>query len=304
MTSASRPRVWLITGTSSGLGLALTRTVLQHGEAVVATLRNPASDALKGLVAEYPPDRLLVVKLDVTNRQDILDAFERTKETFGRLDVVVNNAAWGIIAEVEGTPDELARDMFETNFWGGAHVLQEAVRFFREVNEPGRGGRIIHVSSGTGIVGYPSTGFYSASKHAMEGLTETLAMEVDPDWNIKITIIPLGAHSTNAAAAMPRPPPHPAYSKPELASNVARNALVASIGGGTTGSKYDVKGDIAKAAAAIYRLSEVQSPPLRLVLGKDAVEMARGKISSFSKEVEEYASWSEGLERTVMIGTA
>ena len=129
----------------------------------MATLRKP--DALKDLAAQYPAERLLVLKLDVSVHQDILDAFAKTKEVFGRLDIVVNNAAWGIISEIEGTPDDTARAMFETNFWGGAHVLQEAVRFLRDVNEPGTGGRIIHISSGTGIKGYPVTGFYSASKH-------------------------------------------------------------------------------------------------------------------------------------------
>ncbi|KAI0710819.1 NAD-P-binding protein [Earliella scabrosa] len=295
MSSTRAPRVWLITGTSSGLGNALTRIALERGEIVVATLRKP--DALKDLAAQYPAERLLVLKLDVSVHQDILDAFAKTKEVFGRLDIVVNNAAWGIISEIEGTPDDTARAMFETNFWGGAHVLQEAVRFFRDVNEPGNGGRIIHISSGTGIKGYPVTGFYSASKHAMEGLAETLSMELDPHWNIKVTIVPLGAHSTNCAAAMAQFPPPPAYNNPDLPSAVARKALVASISGGTTGSIYDVKGDINKAAAALHRLSEVPNPPLRLVLGKDAVEMARSKVGQFSHEVEEYAFWSEGLEK-------
>ena len=114
---------------------------------------------------------------------------------------------------------------------------------------------------------------------------------------MQVTIVPLGAHSTNCAAAMAQFPPPPAYNNPELPSAVARKALVASISGGTTGSIYDVKGDINKAAAALYRLSEVPNPPLRLVLGKDAVEMARSKVGQFSQEVEEYASWSEGLEK-------
>lgn len=111
----------------------------------------------------------------------------------------------------------------------------------------------------------------------------------------QVTIVPLGAHSTNAAAAMRKYPPPPAYDRPGMQSMITRNALIASLEGKTTDSLYDVKGDINKAAAALYRLSELSSPPLRLVLGKNALEMARGKIESFSQEVEEYASWSEGL---------
>ncbi|KAI0717998.1 NAD(P)-binding protein [Cerioporus squamosus] len=294
---SATPRVWFITGTSSGLGLAMTRYALEREDIVVATARNPHAAPLKELAKRYSRSQLLVVKVDVTNHQDIRDAFQETEKTYGRLDVVVSNAGYALAAEVEGTPDDLAREMFETNFWGAAHVLQEAVRFLREVNEPGKGGRIIHISSATGIVGYPVCGFYSASKHAMEGLAETLAMELDPGWNIKVTIVPLGAFKTNGVAAMPKPPPHPAYNKPGLASTVSRAALLLSASGGSTGTIYDVKGDVNKAARALYRLSEVPSPPLRLVLGKDSQKFVRTKVAQLTREVEEYASWSEGLNR-------
>ncbi|TFK85501.1 NAD-P-binding protein [Polyporus arcularius HHB13444] len=295
--SAIDTRVWFITGTSSGLGLAMTRYALERGDIVVATARNPGAAPLKELSERHSIKQLLLVKLDVTNHQDIRDAFQEAEKAYGRLDVVVNNAGYALAAEVEGTPDDLARPMFETNFWGAAHVLQEAVRFLREVNEPGKGGRIIHISSATGVVGYPVCGFYSASKHAMEGLTETLALELDPEWNIKVTIVPLGAFKTNGVAAMPKLPPHPAYNKPGLPSRVSREALLLSASGGSTGSIYDVKGDVNKAARALYRLSELLSPPLRLVLGKDSQEFVRTKVARLALEVEEYASWSEGLNR-------
>ena len=145
------------------MGLEMTRRVLENGDIAVATLRKP--EALKHLVAEYPRERLLVLKVDVTIHQDIVDAFARTKDVFGRLDVVFNNAGYAVLGEVEGTPDEVARALFEVNFWGAVHVTQEAVKFFREVNGPGIGGRLIQISSGCGIVGWPSCGFYSATKH-------------------------------------------------------------------------------------------------------------------------------------------
>ncbi|RPD76317.1 NAD(P)-binding protein [Lentinus tigrinus ALCF2SS1-7] len=248
--------------------LAITRCALEHGDIVVATARNPNAAPLKELAERYSTTRLLLVKLDVTEHQDILDAFPQSHETYGRLDVVVNNAAYAIAAEVEGMPDDLAHAMFETNFWGGAHVLQEAVRVFREVNEPGKGARIIHISSASGVAGYPVCGFYCASKHAMESLTETLAMELDPEWNIK-------------------PPPHQAYDKPGLSSTMAREALLASLTGGSTGTIYDVKGDINKASRALYRLSELPSPPLRLVLGKGSRELVRTKVARLMREAED-----------------
>ena len=152
-----------VTGSSSGIGLEMTRRALENGDIAVATLRKP--EALNGLSVQYGPDRLLVLKVDVAVRQDILDAFKKVQEVFGRLDVVVSNAGVSVLGEIEGTTDEAARAMFEVNFWGATHVLQEAVRFFRDVNERGRGGRIIQITSGTGFVGYPACGFYAASKH-------------------------------------------------------------------------------------------------------------------------------------------
>lgn len=151
-----------VTGASSGLGLAITRHVLQQGDIAVATVRKP--EVLNDLKEQYG-DNLLVLKVDVAVHQDIIEAFKKVQEVFGRLDVVVSNAGVSILGEIEGTTDEAARAMFEVNFWGSAHVLQESVRFMRDVNPAGKGGRIFQITSGTGIVGYPACGFYSASKH-------------------------------------------------------------------------------------------------------------------------------------------
>ena len=119
---------------------------------------------LNDLVAQYPQEQLLVLKVDVTVHQDILDAFKKAKEAFGRVDVVVSNAGTALLSEVEATPDNVSRALFEVNFWGSAHVLQEAVRFMREENPPKTGGRIFQISSGTDLAGYPACGFYTATK--------------------------------------------------------------------------------------------------------------------------------------------
>ena len=119
---------------------------------------------LSDLAARYTKDRLLVVKVDVTVHQDILDAFKQAKEAFGRVDVVVSNAGTALLSEVEGTPDDVARALFEVNFWGAAHVSQEAVRFFREENAP-QGGYLIQNSASAALTTVPTFGFYSAAKH-------------------------------------------------------------------------------------------------------------------------------------------
>ena len=154
----------------------IIRHVLAKGDIAVATLRKP--ELLNELIAEYPKERLLVLRVDVTIHQNILDAFRKTKETFGRIDVVVSNAGTGLLSETEGTPDDVARALFEVNFWGSTHVLQEAVRFMREENTPGKGGRIFQITSGMELSGFPGNSFYSATKHG-ELYTTLLLPSVD-----------------------------------------------------------------------------------------------------------------------------
>ena len=127
----------------------------------MATLRKP--DTLDDLRALYPQEQLVILKLDVTNPQEIKDAFQSAVDAFGRVDVVFNNAGINLVAEAEGTADEVARSVFETNFWGTANVSREAVRIFREVNKP-VGGRILNASAFSGVSGTPAVSYYSASK--------------------------------------------------------------------------------------------------------------------------------------------
>ena len=150
-----------VTGASTGFGRVLTEIVLEKGGIAIATARRP--EALSDLSAKYPADRLLVLKLDVSKPQEIVDAFTAAKEKFGRIDVVANNAAYGTLGEVEATTDEDARRLFETNFWGAVNVSKEAVRFFRELNEP-QGGRLLQTSSSGGIQGLSALPYYCASK--------------------------------------------------------------------------------------------------------------------------------------------
>ena len=151
-------------GSSSGFGREAVELALSKGDKVVATLRKP--DAIKDLQEKYPADRLVVVKADVTNKQDVADAFQKAVHAFGRVDVVFNNAGYSVVTEIESTPDDAARNLFETNFWGAVNVSKEAVRVFRDVNKPS-GGRLLTMSSFVGVTIMPSAGFYTASKFGM-----------------------------------------------------------------------------------------------------------------------------------------
>jgi len=142
----------------------MTKTVLDNGDIAIATLRKPS--ALDDLKAEYPSYKLHIVKLDVTNEDDITAVFKYAEEKLGRIDIVFNNAGRGMFAEIEGTSHKVAKKVFDVNFWGAMNVSKESVRFFREVNKP-QGGKLWNVSSLTGILPVASIGYYSASKHGI-----------------------------------------------------------------------------------------------------------------------------------------
>ena len=151
-----------VTGASSGFGRLMTELVLRKGEIAVATLRKP--EAIADLSLQYGPDRLLVTKLDVTDGQEIKNAFAGAVEHFGRVDVVFNNAGYALFGEAEGMPDELARAAMEVDFWAAANVSRETLRVFREVNKPA-GGFLLQVSSASALVGLPGLAYYCAPKH-------------------------------------------------------------------------------------------------------------------------------------------
>ncbi|CAL1712889.1 unnamed protein product [Somion occarium] len=281
----SKPRVWLITGASSGFGREMTELVLKKGDIAVATVRK--LESLDDLKAKYSPSQFLVLKLDVNNAQDIKGTFVKIKEAFGRLDVVFNNAGYGIMGEIEATPEDAARAVFDTNFWGANNVSLEAVKFFREVNKP-VGGRLIVNSSELGVHAVAGLGYLSCSKHALEGITSALAQELDPEWNIKVTLMEPGFFRTAVVDSLVNKAyTHPAYTKPTLPS-VAMTAHL--VNGQPKGA------DPSKAVQRVYDLAAHPEPSLRFPLGKDAIGMVREEAQSILKDVAKYESWSEGLE--------
>lgn len=134
--------------------------MLKNGDIAVASLRKP--ELLSNLSSEYPKDRLLVLELDVTREADITDAFSRVTEAFGRLDIVFNNAGIGAIGEIEATSEEVARSIFEVNFWGATRISRDAIHYFREINPPGVGGILLQMTSMTAQQAGACIGYYSA----------------------------------------------------------------------------------------------------------------------------------------------
>ncbi|KAF9226943.1 NAD(P)-binding protein [Gyrodon lividus] len=279
---SSTPKVWLVTGASSGFGRSMVELLLKQGDKVVATLRKP--EDLVDLVAKYPASQLVLVKLDVTQSSQVPLAFEKARQAFGRIDVVFNNAGQSMMGEVESVPEEDARRLFDVNFWGAANVTKEAVRFFRDVNSPA-GGRLLQVSSHVGMAGAPATGFYSASKFALEGLSECLAAELDPAWNIKVTLIEPGTFRTKIMKEnMNISDQLPAYTGPMSASSQLRVYLAS-----------EVDGDADKAVAVMEKLVHLDNPPLRLPLHKRTVAAVKDKAQKVLDEAQAYESWSEDL---------
>ena len=156
----------VVTGASSGFGLSLTTHVLEQGDIVIATVRKP--ETLQQLLQTWTQGQLLVLKVDVSSPDDIKDAFRTAEIRFGRIDVVYNNAGFSVMGELESTPEEEARKMFDVNVWGAINVAREAVRFFRDVNKP-QGGRLWSVTSAAGLLPIPAFGYYCASKFGALG---------------------------------------------------------------------------------------------------------------------------------------
>ncbi|KAI1789972.1 NAD-P-binding protein [Ganoderma leucocontextum] len=286
MSDITTPRVWFITGTSTGLGRAIAEVALEKGEIVIATARRPST--LGDLAQRHPKERLLILPLDVTQREQVVDAFAEATRAFGRIDIVFNNAGFGDLGEFEGIEEPKARAVLETNFWGAISVTKEAVKCFRETNPAGVGGRLLQMSSYQGLVGLPGCSFYSASKFALEGASEVLAAELDPAWNIKVTNIEPGWIRTEVVPKATWSPEHPAYyQNPDLPTTHIRRVGL---------DKLVTWKDARRSAEVFYKIACVPNPPLHFVVGKDAIEGTRKKIAALVADIDTYEAWSEGLE--------
>ncbi|SFD77770.1 NADP-dependent 3-hydroxy acid dehydrogenase YdfG [Paenibacillus catalpae] len=248
--------VWLITGSSRGFGRSLAEAVLANGDQLVATARKPEQIAD---LAEHYGSQVHLVQLDVNSYEQAEAAVKAAFDTFGRLDVLVNNAGYGNVSSIEETPLNDFRAQVETNLWGVVNVTKAALPLLREQGH----GHIIQFSSIGGRTGAPGLGPYQMSKWAVEGFSEVLSKEVSP-LGIKVTLIEPGGFRTDwAGSSMRHIEPREEY----------KNTV-----GGLLNHLRDVSGkengDPDKAAQAILDLVNEENPPLRLLLGSDAVAIA------------------------------
>jgi NAD(P)-dependent dehydrogenase (short-subunit alcohol dehydrogenase family) len=253
-TERSATKVWLITGSTRGLGRALAEAVLAAGHNLVATGRNPAQ--LQDLVARYG-DQVRAIALDVTSEQGAASAVAETVKAFGRLDVVANNAGYGDVCPIEDASMAEFRAQIETNLFGVIHVTKAALPIMREQG----GGHILQFSSVAGRIGPIGRGAYAAAKWGVEGFSEVLSKEVGP-LGVRVTIIEPGGFRTDFAGSSTTI----REGRPEYDATVGKIARFQRDFNGKQ------PGDPAKAAAAVLRITSLDNPPLRLILGSDAVQ--------------------------------
>jgi len=271
--------VWLITGCSTGFGRELAKLALARGWRVVVTARDPAQAED---VAEGHDERALVMPLDVTRSDQIDAVVAATKRRFGRIDALVNNAGYGYLAAIEEGEDEAVRAMFETNVFGLIDMTKAVLPIMREQ----RSGLIVNVSSIGGITSFAATGYYHGTKYAVEGISESLALEVKP-LGIDVLIVEPGAFRTNwAGPSIKQSATHiDAYA----ATAGERRRQVAARSG-------KQPGDPVRGAQAIIDVALSDRPPLRLLLGRAALDLARKKLEFMRSDFDTWESTAVGTD--------
>jgi NAD(P)-dependent dehydrogenase (short-subunit alcohol dehydrogenase family) len=264
-------KVWFITGSSRGLGRAITEAALEDGARVIATARRP--EALGDLKALYG-DRLLPVALDVTDPEQSGAAIKAGVDAFGRIDVLVNNAGYGFFGAFEEMSPDDFRAQIDTNFWGVVNVTRAALPLLREQGS----GHIIQITSTGGRHGVPGLSAYHAAKFAVEGFSESLAQEIKP-LGLQLTIVEPGGFRTDwAGASMAYATPLESY-RPTV--GVMRDFLQPYAG--------QEPGDPRKGAAVILGIAGTPDAPLRLPLGNDALAVLRQGYKASADELERWA---------------
>lgn len=262
-------KIWFITGISSGLGKAIAQTVMEQGDFVIGTFRNQnQADSFNN----QHQDKALALVLDITQSEHIDSTFQLIKQKFGRIDVLVNNAGFGFAGAIEETNTEEVRNVFEANFFGTLKLTQTFLPLFRKQ----RSGHIIQISSHGGFKAFAGFGIYNASKFALEGFSEALAQEIAP-LGIKLTIVQPGPFRT------------------AFAGNSFKQAIATIDDYANTAGAFREKinqvngkqeGDPKKGAKAIYDITTLDEPPLRLPLGKIALLTLTSKLESVKADID------------------
>lgn len=264
-------KTWLITGCSSGFGNHLARAVAARGDQLIATARNPES--LRDLAQQFP-ETVRVCPLDVTRPDTASAAVALATEAFGGLDVLVNNAGHGLFGAIEETSPDEYRPMFEVNVFGLIEVTRAALPALRKR----RGGRIVNLSSGAGIAGMAGSGYYNASKFAVEGLSEALNQEVAP-FGLRVIIVEPGPFRTEFLGRSITVAKH---QMAEYRQTAGQRRVYRDSNDGKQA------GDPAKAIAVILQAVDSENPPLHLPLGPAAYAMADRKLAEFRKDIDQW----------------
>ncbi len=271
-------RVWFITGTSQGFGLELVRAALQRGDSVIATSRSPQTVA-----AAFPAagDRLLAISLDLRSETQIASVVEQAIGRFGHIDVLINNAGHGLTGAVEEATDAEVSNVFETNVFGLLRVTRAVLPHLRKQ----RTGHVVNISSIGGLVGLPGWGIYNATKFAVEGLSEAMAVELAP-LGIGVTIVEPGPFRTDflggsLTAAAKVLPDYLGTAGQTRTGNVQRDGKQ--------------PGDPALAAAVIIQAVTSSKPPLHLLLGQLAYDRTKAKLDALRQDMED---WREAALNT------
>lgn len=268
-----QPRKWIITGVSSGLGRELMKAALDRGDMVVGTLRDmrPAPE-----IAALAPGRAFLVQLDVDDRDRAAAAVaEAVRLLGGRLDVLVNNAGFGIFGPLEHCADDDYRRVMETNFFGLIRVTRAALPHLRESR-----GMVVNFSSVAGLVGHAGMGVYNASKFAVEGLSESLAQELE-SFGVRVMLVNPDAFKSSFFA--------------DRADNLRMDEAGAYAGkpGGTIGGQLDAfvgnePGDPARLAQVVLMAVDAENPPFRLLVGASGFDSVQAKIDRLKRDMDDW----------------
>jgi len=271
-------RVWLITGVSSGLGRAIAEAALVAGGTVAAAVRAPAS--VDSLAAAHP-GQVAAVHLDIADAARIPAAVDEVIGRYGRIDVLVNSAGRALVGGVEETSDGELRDLMEVHFFGPAALTRAVLPHMRRQ----RSGAIVQISSMGGRISFAGVGAYSATKFALEGLSEAAAVEVAP-FGIKVLIVEPGAFRTGL---------HRTGTRQETAAISAYTDIIGPIRAQQAAFDGKQPGDPAKAAAAIITALSADTTPLRLPLGNDAADAIAASLNTTRAEL---AAWEQVTRAT------
>ena len=266
-------KVWFVTGASKGLGLSLVQQLLAAGYRVTATSRTVASLVEK---IGAPSDTFLPLEMNITDNEDVKKAIALSVAHFGQLDVVVNNAGYGLIGTLEELSDAEVKDQFDVNVFGSLNVIRNAAPYFRAQHA----GHFFNIASIGGYTGgFPGFGIYCATKFAVAGFTEALAVEMK-DFGVNATVVYPGYFRTEfLSGGSIKVPANPIadYKSTREGEELHLNEI--------NGKQA---GDPDKAAAVMIEVSEMQTPPVHLFLGQDAHDVARQKIGIIETDLNKY----------------